>query len=81
MGREGEVFLHPAERGVTVQTHIPDSVKTAGDIAAATLTVAVVAKWLPAVAAFLTIIWTALRIWETDTVKGIRAWVRRRVIG
>ena len=27
--------------------------------------------WLPAIAALFTIIWTAIRIWETDTVQKI----------
>jgi hypothetical protein len=30
---------------------------------------------LPSIAALFTIIWTGLRIWETDTVRG---WTRRR---
>lgn len=59
---------------------ISEHAKTAGDIAAATLTVAVVVKWLPAMAAFLTIIWTAIRIWETDTVQSFRRWLLAKVI-
>lgn len=58
-----------------MQAHVQnlaDNVKTVGDIASVGVTVAVVLKWLPAVAAILTIIWTAIRIWETDTVKGLR---------
>ncbi len=31
--------------------------------------VATIANWLPAIAALLTIIWTALRIYETKTVQ------------
>lgn len=30
---------------------------------------------LPAVAALFTIVWTGIRIWESDTVQG---WVRRK---
>jgi hypothetical protein len=30
---------------------------------------ATLAGWLPAIAALFTIIWTALRIWESETVK------------
>lgn len=45
--------------------------KTTGDFAAASLTVATIFKWLPAMAAMLTIVWTAVRIYETDTVQRI----------
>jgi hypothetical protein len=31
-------------------------------------------EFLPSVAALFTVIWTGIRIWETDTVKG---WFRR----
>ena len=33
---------------------------------------------LPAIAALLTIIWTAIRIWETDTVQDLFAKRRKR---
>ncbi len=39
------------------------------DGAAASITVATFFGWLPTVAAVLTIIWTAIRIWESDTVQ------------
>lgn len=45
------------------------AVKAAGDIAAVTVTGATLLNWLPAVAAVFTIVWTGIRIWETDTVK------------
>ena len=45
--------------------------KTAGDAAAVGLTVATVLSWLPAAAALLTIVWTAVRIYETSTVQKI----------
>jgi hypothetical protein len=31
--------------------------------------VATLANWLPSIAALFTIIWTVIRIWETDTLK------------
>lgn len=62
-----------------VQVQISDHAKTAGDVVAAGLTIAVVAKWLPAIAAFLTIVWTAIRIYETETVQRIVRWVVRQV--
>lgn len=36
------------------------------------------AEVLPHVAAALTIVWTLIRIWETDTVKELRAQLFRR---
>lgn len=62
-----------------VQHQLPDQAKTVGDVVAAGLTVAVLAKWLPALAAFLTIVWTAIRIYETETVQRIVRWVVRQV--
>tara|TARA_R110000824_G_C15062424_1_gene662559 strand:- start:271 stop:462 length:192 start_codon:yes stop_codon:yes gene_type:complete len=50
---------------------IVQGVKQVGDITAVGLTVATIFKWLPAMAALLTIIWTAVRIYETDTVQKI----------
>lgn len=52
--------------------------KVAGDISAASITVATVLQWLPAVAAIFTIIWTAIRIYETATVQKLLLWLRRR---
>jgi hypothetical protein len=42
------------------------------DAASIGTAVATVIGWLPAAAAVLTIVWTAIRIWETDTVKDMR---------
>jgi hypothetical protein len=33
---------------------------------------------LPSIAALFTIIWTGIRIWETDTVRG---WTGRKLVG
>lgn len=43
---------------------VQETIKTAGDIAALTITIGTLVQWLPAAAAALTIIWTALRIYE-----------------
>ena len=41
-------------------------------------TVATLAGWLPSVASLFTIVWLALRIWESDTaqhmIKRIKSW-------
>ena len=44
-----------------------DTLKQCGDLASVAIVVATIAEWLPAVAALLTIVWTAIRIWETRT--------------
>ena len=38
------------------------------DLAAGSTAVATLAGWLPSAAALLTILYTAIRIWESDTV-------------
>jgi FtsH-binding integral membrane protein len=46
-----------------------DTAKTAVDALSVVTVVGTLTEVLPAVAALFTIIWTALRIWETDTIK------------
>lgn len=52
-----------------------DMARPFGDAVSLGVVVATVAEWLPALAALLTIVWTAIRIWETKTVQRL---VRRR---
>ena len=47
-----------------------EEAKAAVDVVAVTTTVSTLMGWLPAVAAALSIVWTVIRIIETDTVKG-----------
>jgi hypothetical protein len=47
-----------------------EEAKAAIDVVAVTTTVSTLIGWLPAVAAALSIIWTVIRIFETETVKG-----------
>jgi hypothetical protein len=47
-----------------------EEAKAAVDVVAVTTTVSALMGWLPAVAAALSIVWTVIRIFETDTVKG-----------
>jgi hypothetical protein len=51
--------------------HADEQVKQLGDAISIITVVGTLAELLPAVAAVLTIIWTAIRIWETDTVQCI----------
>jgi hypothetical protein len=55
--------------------HIATVAKGVGDAAAVSVTLATMLEWLPALAALFTIIWTAIRIYETRTVQG---WLKRR---
>jgi len=46
-----------------------DALKTTGDVVAAGFTIAVLAALLPPIAALFTILWTGIRIFETETVQ------------
>jgi hypothetical protein len=52
------------------------------DLAAGGTTVAALAGWLPSTAAILTILYTAIRIWESDTIVGwkstIKGWFTKK---
>lgn len=48
---------------------ISNAVKTAGDIVSIGVVAGTILQWLPAVAALFTIVWTAIRIYETETVQ------------
>lgn len=48
------------------------------DIASLATVVGTLADMLPAIAAIFSIVWSAIRIWETDTVKG---WTGRKSDG
>ena len=48
---------------------IPEGIKAAGDILSIATLLGSLASLLPAVAAILTIIWTVIRIYETETVQ------------
>jgi hypothetical protein len=50
-------------------SHFSETTKHAVDAVAVGTTVATIMSWLPAAAALITIIWTSIRIWETDTVQ------------
>jgi len=46
-----------------------EQLKHVADALSVSTAIATVAGWLPAIAALFTIIWTGIRIWETETVK------------
>jgi hypothetical protein len=47
-----------------------DPVKNTVDAISVVTVVGTVMEWLPAVAALFTIVWTAIRIYETATIQG-----------
>lgn len=49
--------------------HISESVKHIGDAVSAFIAVGALVNMLPSIAALMTIIWTAIRIYETKTVQ------------
>lgn len=52
--------------------------KSVVDVASASTVLATLADQLPAWAALFTIIWTTLRIYETETVRGFIKWLRKK---
>ena len=48
---------------------LPEGMKYALDGLSLAATLAALVQWLPAVASLLTIVWTAIRIYETRTVQ------------
>ena len=50
---------------------VMETMKPAGDILSIGVVLATLASWLPAIAALFTIIWTVIRIYETQTVQGL----------
>jgi hypothetical protein len=48
---------------------LSETAKIAGDVLSIATLIGSLASFLPAVAALLTIIWTLIRIYETDTVQ------------
>lgn len=48
---------------------ITEQAKATLDAASLAATVSALMGWLPAVAAGLSIVWTLIRIWETETVR------------
>ena len=49
--------------------HLPDGTKHVLDGVSIVTVIGTLADILPAIAAVFTIIWTVIRIWETDTVQ------------
>ena len=50
---------------------VMETMKPAGDILSIGVVLATLASWLPSIAAIFTIIWTAIRIYETRTEQNL----------
>lgn len=46
-----------------------EAMKAAGDVVSIGVVVGTLADWLPSIAAFTSIVWACIRIYETDTVQ------------
>ena len=51
--------------------HVPGAAKLSIDVVSAGIVVGTLAQMLPHLAALLTIVWTLIRIFETDTVRSL----------
>jgi hypothetical protein len=56
---------------------VSEGTKHALDGVSVVTVIGTLADVLPAVAALFTIVWTAIRIWETDTVQG---WLGKKTV-
>lgn len=52
-----------------ILNEIPGAAKVSGDLVSASIVVGTLAQILPHLAALLTVVWTLIRIFETDTVQ------------
>lgn len=50
---------------------ISESTKHVVDALSVVTVLGTLVEFLPSIAALFTIVWTAIRIWETDTVRGL----------
>jgi hypothetical protein len=55
--------------GVVMKQELSDSTKHVVDALSIATVLGTLVEFLPSIAALFTIIWTGIRIWETDTVK------------
>jgi len=56
---------------VNVLEHVSEPTKHLADAGAAVIAIGTLAQVLPSIAALLTILWLLIRIWESDTVRGL----------
>lgn len=57
-----------------IREQMPEQIRQIGDAGSVAVVVGSLVGWLPSIAALLTIVWTAIRIYESPTVQ---RWIRR----
>lgn len=57
--------------GKAIWDHVPDTLKSLGDLVSFAALLGSLVSMLPAVASLLTILWTGIRIYETATVQAL----------
>ena len=57
------------------QMQLTESTKNIGDVLSIGTVLSTLMGWLPAIAALATIIWTCIRIYETNTIQN---WLKKR---
>ena len=57
--------------------HMPEGTKLVGDGITIAAVLGTLVGYLPPLAALATLIWTAIRIYETDTMQKLIAWFRK----
>lgn len=67
---ERRLILNPSH----MKAQLMNEPKTVLDVASVGTAFATLAGWLPALAALASLIWTAIRIYETKTVQG---WIKK----
>lgn len=55
----------------------PETLRTLGDISSMAIMFAALLKWLPAIAAIFSLIYSLIRIYESDTAQRFFAWTSR----
>lgn len=63
---------------MNVLEHVSEPTKHLADAGAAAIAIGTLAQVLPSIAALLTIVWLLIRIWESDTVRGLTG---REILG
>lgn len=59
-------------------TEHSEQLKHVGDVVSLAAVIATLAAWLPPIAALVSIVWTLIRIYETETCTRFIAWLRSR---
>jgi len=62
-----------------MSAHVDETTKHVVDVVSVVTVVGTLVDKLPAIAAMFTIIWTVIRIWETETVQAVVRRLRSKI--